>query len=188
MRARRIIEEKAASRIGAETNGGFRSFDHDLGGGTGDGGEQPVQTVFAGDIFDAPGLILLQQFVVALGDAKDRVHRFDPILGDSFFSGHGGEHTMQRFPEAVGFIEKSVRGLRIALRQQEEAGAALRGDNARSLQERYKLIPMKLSRVDGSIDKIERKTACQERIRHGRGRRWHGQDNRLWSLKWLSYS
>jgi len=94
MCARGIIEEKAASRIGAQANGSFRSFDDDFRSGTGNGGEQPVQAVFAGDILDAPALILLQQFVVALGDAEDGVHRLDPLAGDAFFADHGCEHAM----------------------------------------------------------------------------------------------
>jgi len=97
-RARGVVEEEAASRVGAEANGGSRSFDDNLRGGTGDGGEQPVETVFAGDVLDAPGLILLQEFVVALGDAEEGIHRFDPLAGDSFLSDHGREYAMQRFP------------------------------------------------------------------------------------------
>jgi hypothetical protein len=35
---------------------------------------------------------------VALGDAEEGIHRFDPLAGDSFLSDHGREYAMQRFP------------------------------------------------------------------------------------------
>jgi hypothetical protein len=60
---------------------------------------------------------LLQQLVVAFGDAEEGVHRFDPLPGDSFFSDHGREYAMKGFPEAVGFFKKGIRGLRVTLGQ-----------------------------------------------------------------------
>ena len=117
MRAGSVVEEEAASQVGAEANGGSRSFDDNLRGGTGDGGEQPVQAVFAGDVLYAPGLILLHQFVVAFRDAEEGVHRFDPLASDSFLSDHGREYAMQRFPETVGLIQEGIRGLGVILGQ-----------------------------------------------------------------------
>jgi hypothetical protein len=105
MGARGVVEEKAAARIGAQANRSLRPFHDDFRGGTGNGGEQPVQAVFAGDILDAPGLILLEQFVVALGDPQDGVHGFDPLAGNAFFSDHSGKYALKRFAEVLGFFE-----------------------------------------------------------------------------------
>lgn len=144
MRARSIVEEKTAPQIGAQAKGGFCSFDDNFRGGTRDGCKQPIQAVIARDILDAPGLILLQQFVVAFGDAEDGVHRFDPFPGDSLSSDHGGEHAMKRFTEAVCFFEKGIRGLRVTLGQKEESGATLGRDNSRCLEEGDEFFPEKL--------------------------------------------
>jgi len=95
MRARSVVEKEAALRVGAEANRGLGAFDDDLRGGTRDGGEQPVQAVIAGDILDAPGLVLLQEFVVAFGDAEDGVDPFNPFPGDALFSDHRGEHELE---------------------------------------------------------------------------------------------
>lgn len=130
MRTRSIVEEKTASRIGAQANAGFCPFDDYLRGGTRDGSKQPVQTVFARDILDPPGLVFLHQFVVTLGDAEYAVDRLDPLPGDSFFPDHRRKHAMQRFPESLRFLQKAIRRLRVALRQDEEASTSLGGDDA----------------------------------------------------------
>lgn len=164
MRAGSVVEKEAASRVGAEADGGLGSFDYYFGCGTGEGGEQPIQAVFAGNILDAPGLILLQQFIVAFGDAKDGVHGFDPLAGDSFFSDHSGEYAMERFAEAVGFSEQGICRLGVAFGQEQEARAPLGGDNPRSLQEGNQFLPMKFARMGGSIDEVKGETSSQERI------------------------
>jgi len=164
MRARSVVEKKAASRVGAEANRGVGAFDDDLRGGARDGGEQPVQAVIAGDILDAPGLRLLQQFVVAFGDAEDGVDRFNPFPGDALFSDHGREHAMKRFPEPMGFLEKRFRRLRVTLGQDEETGAPLGGDNARCLEESDEFLPMQLLGTGSGIDEIEGEASAQESV------------------------
>lgn len=162
MRARSVVEKKAASRVGAEANRGLGAFDDDLCGGTRDGGEQPVQAVIASDILDAPGLRLLQQFVVAFGDAEDGIDRFNPFPGDALFSDHGREHALKRFSEPMGFIEKRFRRLGVTLGQDEEAGASLGGDNARCLEESDEFLPMELLGTRGGIDEIESEASAEE--------------------------
>jgi hypothetical protein len=188
MRARCVVEKKAAPRVGAQANGGSRSFDDNIRGGTDDGGEQPVETVFAGDVLDAPELILLQQLIVAFCYAEEGVHRFDPLTGDSFLPDHGREYAMQRLSKAVGFFEKSVGGLGVALGQEQQSGAPLRRDDARSLEECNKFFPMKLSRRRGSVDEVEGQASAEESVDLSMVRRGHDGDNRLWTSRRLSYA
>jgi hypothetical protein len=164
MRARSVVEKKSASRVGAQVNRGLGAFDEDLRGGTRDGREQPVQAVIASDILDAPGLRLLQQFVVAFGDAEDGIDGFNPFPGDALFSDHGREHVMKRFPEPMGFIEKGFRRLTVTLGQDKEAGAPLGGDNARCLEESDEFLPMELLGSGSGIDEIEGEASAQERV------------------------
>jgi hypothetical protein len=65
---------------------------------------------------------------------------------------------MQRFPEAMGLFKKCVRGLGVALGQEKESGAALRGNYARCFQESDKLLPVELSGMGCDVDEIERET------------------------------
>jgi hypothetical protein len=79
----------------------------------------------------------------------------------------------------MGFIEKGIRRLKVTLGQQEEAGAALSRDNARSLQEGNELFPLKPLGMGSSVDKIECEPSTQERVGSNWGRQGHGKDNRL---------
>lgn len=49
-----VIEEKATGWIGTAADGSTRAFHKEFGGGTGQGGEQPVQSTFAGDELEGP--------------------------------------------------------------------------------------------------------------------------------------
>jgi len=59
-RARVIIEEEAARRVGAKTKLGAWAFGNEFGGGTSDGCQEPVRTAFTGDELDAPFAVVLQ--------------------------------------------------------------------------------------------------------------------------------
>ena len=62
-----VIEEETAGRIGAEAKAGALAFGDQLRAGACDGGEEPVETSFAGDKLEAPFPCLLDEFVVAFG-------------------------------------------------------------------------------------------------------------------------
>ena len=87
MRARGIIEKEATGRIGANAKGRAGAFGDQLSGGTCDGRQEPIQTAFAGDKFQAPCAVLLQEFVVPFGDAQDFVDWFNPFTGNGFLRG-----------------------------------------------------------------------------------------------------
>jgi len=55
----------------------------------------------------------------------------------------------------MGFIEKRFCRLGVTLGQDEEAGAPLRGDNARCLEEMDQFLPMELLGMWRGIDEIE---------------------------------
>ena len=69
MRAGIVVEKEVAGRIGAPANGSTQAFDKELGGGTGDGGEEPFETAFARDKLQEPRAVARDEFIVALGDA-----------------------------------------------------------------------------------------------------------------------
>jgi len=85
-RAGVIIEKESARGVGADAQTGTCAFGDEFRGRTGNGCEEPVQTAFPGDEFQAPFAVVLKEFVVALGDAQNFVDRFDPITRKSFFA------------------------------------------------------------------------------------------------------
>src|SRR5580704_5106721 len=85
-RARVIIEKEPARRVEADAKAGIWTFRNEFRGRARNGCEKPVQTAFAGDELQAPFTILLEELVVAFGDAQDFVDRFDPIPGKNFFA------------------------------------------------------------------------------------------------------
>lgn len=130
MRARGIIEKEATGRIGANAKRRAGAFGDQLSGGTCDGRQEPIQTAFAGDKFQAPRAVLLQEFVVPFGDAQDFVDWFNPFTGNDFLAEQRAKACVQGSVEALGLAEKCSCGLRIDLRESEQLGATLRGDDA----------------------------------------------------------
>jgi len=94
-----IVEEKAARRVGAAANRSARTFDEEFGGGAGEGGEEPVQTAFAGDELERPLAVVGDELIVTFGDAEDFVDGFGPGGGEGFTLREGSEDGAQRFAE-----------------------------------------------------------------------------------------
>jgi hypothetical protein len=65
-----IIEKEPARRIRTDAQTRSCSLGDDFRGRTGDGCEKPIETTFTGDEFQAPFAVLLQEFVVTLGDTE----------------------------------------------------------------------------------------------------------------------
>lgn len=91
--ARGVVEKEAAVRVGTDAKAGGCTFRDELGCRTSDGGKEPVQTTFASDEFQAPFTVLLEEFVMAFGNAEDFIDWLHPI-------------SLQRL-----FIEKCIQGL-----------------------------------------------------------------------------
>ena len=94
-RAGGIIEKEPAVRVAADAQAGTGTFCDELGCRTGDGGEEPVQATFAGDEFQAPFAVLLEDLVMAFGDAQDLIDRLDPIAQQGFFAEERAEGQVQ---------------------------------------------------------------------------------------------
>lgn len=84
-RARVIIEKKSAGWVGADAKTGAWAFCDEFSGGTRDSGEEPVQSAFAGDKFQAPFAVPLEEFVVPFGDAQYFVDGLDRIAREGLF-------------------------------------------------------------------------------------------------------
>jgi hypothetical protein len=122
-RARVIIEKEPTRRVGADAQVGTWAFRDEFGGRTRNGCEKPVQTAFAGDELETPFTVLLEEFVVAFGDAQDFVDRFDPIAGKSFFAEQCPKDLTESSVKPLGLAKEGSGTLRIILRKSEEFGA-----------------------------------------------------------------
>ena len=84
MCTRVVIEEEAASGIGATAHRGIGTFNEEFGGGTRNGGEEPFEATFAGDKLQAPAFGARNEFVVAFREAQQVVDGLDPDLREGF--------------------------------------------------------------------------------------------------------
>ena len=141
VRARLVVEEKAAMGIGAQPEPCPSTLGNHFRRGSGDGCEEPVQAAFARDEFDAPRAVLANQFVVAFGDAEDFVDGFRPVRRYLLLSVHGGEYLVKRGAEPLGLSKQPFGGLRIGLRESKKLGAPFRGDDPSSFQEENEPFP-----------------------------------------------
>jgi len=121
---RGIIEKEPARRVGTGSKTGACAFGDDFGGRTRNGCQEPVQAAFAGDKFQAPFAILLEEFVVALGDAQDFVDRRDPVAEQGFFGEHGAEDFAQGGMQGLSLCEEGGGALRVILGEREQLGAS----------------------------------------------------------------
>src|SRR5204863_9296349 len=101
--ARIIVEEHAATRIGADSKA--CAFGDNLCPGPGHGGEQPVKTALSGDKFDFPGIVLTDEFVVSLCDTQDFVYGGDPFREYPLLADHGREYFAQGGSEPPSLLE-----------------------------------------------------------------------------------
>src|SRR6266403_372397 len=100
---------------------------------TSGGGGQPVKTTLSGDKFDFPGVVLTDEFVVALGNTQYFVYRRDPFRGHPLLADHGREYFAQGSPEPPGLLEQGLRSLRIGLRQAQKLRSPVSRNNAGGL-------------------------------------------------------
>ena len=128
MRAGVVVEKKAAGKIGAAANRGAVTFDKEFRGGAGDGGKQPFETAFPGNEMKGPGAVVGDEFVVAFGDAKDFVDRFDPGGGESLSIDDRRENGAQGLPQAEDAQKHGVDGLRFRDGKRTKPGSAFLGD------------------------------------------------------------
>ncbi len=91
MGARVVIEEEAATGIGATAQRGVWAFYEEFGCGTRDGGKKPFEAAFAGDEFQTPAIGTWNEFVVAFGEAKKVVDGLDPDLRERLLLDEGIE-------------------------------------------------------------------------------------------------
>ena len=77
--ARGVIEKEAAVRVGADSKAWGCTFCNELGGRASDGGKEPVQTTLSCDEFQTPFTVLLEEFVMAFGNAKDFIDWLYPV-------------------------------------------------------------------------------------------------------------
>ncbi len=141
-RARHVGKEKTAGRIGTEAETSGRPFDQNLRGRPRDGGKQPLEAAFPGEEFQPPLSVIPNQFVVALGDAQDFVHRFNPFPGNLFLSNHGAENLAKCFLQARRAGEQVVGSFGVTLGKGEKLGASLWRDYARGFEESNETFPI----------------------------------------------
>ena len=101
--ARVVIEEKATRGIGANANRCVEAFDDQFGGGTRNGGEEPLETSFPSDEFQPPAFGTGNEFVVTFGEAKQIVDGLDPAFGEGLLLHEGSEDGAEGFAQAKGF-------------------------------------------------------------------------------------
>jgi len=160
--ARVVVEEKATRGIGATADRRAGAFDDQFGGGTCDGGEEPLEAAFAGDEFQAPAFGTGSEFVVAFGEAKQIVNWFDPGLGKGLFLNKGREDGAEGFTQAKDLEENGVDGLRFCEQQRMKTGSTLGGDDASADQEGYKFVPGEVVSGGSSIGEIESEATGDE--------------------------
>jgi len=106
--------------------------------------------------------VLLEELVVALGNAKDFVDRFNPIAQKGFFMEERLEGTLKRGVEPLGLAEECLGASRVILRQSEELGAAIRGDDSSNQKKAEKFLPGEIGRRVEFVGKIEGESSTDE--------------------------
>jgi len=154
MSARAVIEEKAARGISATAHGRVGAFDDELCGGTRNGGKEPLEASFAGGEFQPPAFGAGNEFVMALGEAKQIVDGFGPAFGERLFLNAGVKDCAEGFAQAKHFEENGVNGLRLGLRQRMEASRAFGSDDAGVDEEGDEFVPGKVMRGGSGVGEI----------------------------------
>jgi hypothetical protein len=158
-----VIEKEAAGRIGAAADGRGRTFDEELGCGTGNRGEQPLEAAFAGDIVEGPGTFAGHQLIVAFGDAENLVDGFDPGRGKPLPLCNRRKDGAQGFTQTEDAKQHGVDGKRLSGKEGPEAGSALLRHKAGIDEEGHKLLPGEVVRGGGEVGKVESQAASDER-------------------------
>ena len=171
--ARVVIEEKATRGIGANANGCVGAFDDQFGGGTRNGGEEPLEASFPRDEFQPPAFGTGNEFVVTFGEAKQIVDGLDPAFGEGLLLHEGSEDGAEGFAQAKGFQENGVNGLGLAVEQGMKAGRAFGGDDAGADEEGDELVPREVMCGGHGVGEIQGEAASDEVGRGAGGRVCH---------------
>src|SRR5205814_9750365 len=121
-RPRIVVEEQTTPRIGANPQARVEALSNSLRPGSGHCGEQPVQSSLTRDEFDLPKIILSDEFIVPLGNAKYFVYRLNPFSGNPLLVEHGHKHLAQGGAQPSCLQEQRCGSLRVGLRQIKELG------------------------------------------------------------------
>jgi hypothetical protein len=125
VRAGIVVEEEAAGGICAAADGGMRAFDEELGSGTGESGEEPVQPAFAGDELEGPRAATKSQFIVAFRYAKNFIDRLDPRSREVLLVDGGGKNSAERLAKAEDAEQRGIDGLGLCEKKRTETGGAV---------------------------------------------------------------
>ena len=106
--------------------------------------------------------VLLDELVVAFGNAKDFIDRFNPIALKGFFIEERVEGTLKRSVQPLGLAEEGVGASRVILRQSEELGATIRGDDSSNQKKAEKFLPGEIGGRVEFIGKIEGESSTDE--------------------------
>ncbi len=129
---------------------------------TGNGSEQPIEAAFARDEFDSPRAVLVNQFVVPFGDAKDFVDGLDRFSGYLLLPMHGRERLAKRGAEPPGLPEQTFRRLGIGLRQSKKLCATFRRNHACGFQEENEPFPRQFGVRRCRVDEVEAKPPSKQ--------------------------
>jgi hypothetical protein len=136
-----IVEKKTASRVGATPDRGAGAFDQQLGGRTGDGGQEPIQAAFSCDKLKGPNVFLGDEFVMAFGYAEDFVDRLCPRSGEPPFIDNRTKDCAQGFAETEDAEKYSIDGLGLGGKKRAQPpGTILRNEFCVD-QEGHEFIP-----------------------------------------------
>jgi hypothetical protein len=141
MRPGVVVEKKAASRIRAAANGSSGAFDEKLGGGTGDRGEEPLESTFPGNELQRPGAFAEYQFVMSFGDAQDFVHGLRPGRRERLFVHNRGEDGAETLAKAEGAEEDGIDGSGLRGEKRAKTRGTVLRDQPSVDEESDKLIP-----------------------------------------------
>jgi len=162
MGARVVIEEEAASRIGAAAHRGVGALDEEFGGGPRNGGEEPFEAAFAGDELQTPALGAGNELVVAFREAQQVVDGLDPDSWEGLLLDERSENGAERLSEAQDFEENRVDSLRLCGKQWMKASGALGSDDAGVDKERDEFVPGEVVRRGRGIGEVESEASSDE--------------------------
>jgi hypothetical protein len=141
---------------------GAGTLRNELRGGTGDSGEKPVQTAFAGDELETPSAVLLKELVVTFGDPQDLVDRLDGVARNRFFVDEGLESFCEGSAKPLSLAEKSSRALRVALGKSKQLGASFGRNDSRQKEKMKKFFPGEVGGGAEFVDEVDREAATDE--------------------------
>jgi hypothetical protein len=138
------------------------TFRNEFRGGTGDGGEKPVQTAFAGDELETPSAVLLKELVVTFGNPQDLVDRLDGVAGNRFFVNQCPESFREGSAKPSGLAEKGPRALRVALGESQQLSASLRRNDSGQKKKMEKFFPREVGGGTEFVHEVDREAPTDE--------------------------